>query len=494
MSDQASIKKHATMTLPTDIMSGEVLTKLATGQSNIADEATLAALDYQPGSDLEKKLVRKADLLLIPTLWLMCVLCFMDRSNIGNANAAGMGKDLGLSDTNYSMLITVFFIAYCIWEIPSNVILARCPLPSLYLPGLMIVWGAIVCAMSTMETYGHVLVCRVFLAIIEAGFPPGVLYIMTTWYKKSEIGKRWCLFYTAICFSGAASGLISGAVISGLEGVNGRRGWRWLFLVEGIVTIAFAIFAMFILPDYPHTPSKRFSEEERRLAVARILHDRAETVHTKKLTAIQSVKAALADLRLYLFAGVFILQNGSTTVSYFIPTVLASMGYKGTAQQWMTVPIWATGVVFLLVFPYVSDRVGNRHWFVVLGLSTGLISAIICVSVHVDVVRYVFLCFYIAGLYMTYPLVLTWASETINQPAEKRAVVIAFVNSAGSLSSTYGGYIWPSSDAPEYKTGFITVSIFIGLALIIAIFLPLLARRVPKFTTKAERELELEVD
>lgn len=95
---------------------------------------------------------------------------------------------------------------------------------------------------------------------------------------------------------------------------------------------------------------------------------------------------------------------------------------------------------------------------------------------------------------MTYPLVLTWASETINQPAEKRAVVIAFVNSAGSLSSTYGGYIWPSSDAPEYKTGFITVSIFIGLALIIAIFLPLLARRVPKFTTKAERELELEVD
>lgn len=100
---------------------------------------------------------------------------------------------------------------------------------------------------------------------------------------------------------------------------------------------------MFILPDYPHTPSKRFSEEERRLAVARILHDRAETVHTKKLTAIQSVKAALADLRLYLFAGVFILQNGSTTVSYFIPTVLASMGYKGTAQQWMTVPIWAVG-------------------------------------------------------------------------------------------------------------------------------------------------------
>ncbi|KAI1375621.1 retrograde regulation protein 2 [Hypoxylon crocopeplum] len=491
MSDKSSIKKDAVTVHPTDFAAGEVLTKLATGQSKIIDNAALEALhDYQPGSALEKKLVRKADLLLIPTLWLMCVLCFMDRSNIGNANAAGMGHDLGLSDTNYSMLITVFFIAYCIWEVPSNLILTRCPRPSLYLPGLMIVWGAIVCAMSSMESYGHVLVCRVFLAIIEAGFPPGVLYIMSTWYKKNEIGKRWCLFYTAICFSGAASGLISGAVISGLEGVNGRRGWRWLFLIEGIVTIAVAICAAFVLPDYPHTPSKRFSEEERRLAIARMLHDRAETANKKKLTPIESVKAALVDLRLYLYVAVFILQNGSTTVSYFIPTVLASMGYHGTAQQWMTVPVWATGVVFLLVFPYVSDRVGNRHWFVVGGLSTGFLSAIICVSVHIDVVRYVFLCFYIAGLYMTYPLVLNWASETINQPAEKRAIVIAFVNSAGSLSSIYGGYIWPSADAPEYKTGFITVSVFIGLALTIAIFLPLISRYLPKFTTKAERELE----
>lgn len=119
-----------------------------------------------------------------------------------------------------------------------------------------------------------------------------------------------------------------------------------------------------------------------------------------------------------------------------------------------------------------------------------LISAIICNFVQVDIVRYVFLCFYIAGLYTTYPLVLNWASETMSQPAEKRAVVIALVNAAGSLSSTYGGYIWPKSDAPTYKTGFTTVSCFIGIALLAAISLPWLAKYVPKNTTKAERELE----
>lgn len=127
-----------------------------------------------------------------------------------------------------------------------------------------------------------------------------------------------------------------------------------------------------------------------------------------------------------------------------------------------------------------------------MGYAIGLLSAIVCGAVKDNVVRYVFLCFYIAGLYMCYPLVLAWASETMREPDEKRAVVIAVVNAGGSLSSIYGGYIWPKSDAPEYKTGFVTVSVFIGIALGVAIFIPLISRHVPKFTTKAERELELE--
>lgn len=112
--------------------------------------------------------------------------------------------------------------------------------------------------------------------------------------------------------------------------------------------MAFALFAAVILPDYPSTPSKfLFTDEERHLAMARILHDRAQTVsdNKKKLSPWQSVKAALVDVRLYLYVLIFILQNGSTTVSYFIPTVLGSMGYSGVAKQWMTVPVW--GVSFL---------------------------------------------------------------------------------------------------------------------------------------------------
>ncbi|KAL2441459.1 putative transporter [Exophiala dermatitidis] len=457
------------------------------------DQVELALRGYAPNTQLEKKMIRKVDLSLLPMLWLMCVMAYVDRNNIGNANAAGMSEDIGLSDNQYAFLISIFFIAYLVWEVPSNMILARVR-PSWYLSGLMITWGAVCCAMSKVKNSRDILVCRFFLGMIEAGFFPGVLYIMSCWYKRNEIGKRFSLFYTAICFSGAAAGLIAGAVISGLEGHGGIAGWRWLFLIEGLVTIGIGILAKFVLLDYPHIPSKRLTPEERAISIARIMHDKQETeIRTRKLNPWQSFKAAIVDLRMYVFIAVYVCQNSATSVSYFIPTVLKSMGYTGTSAQWMTVPIWATGTAVLLLLPQSSDRFKERRWHIVGGLSVAWISAVVgltCTSN--DKVRYAFMCLYIGGLYPTAPLILSWVSETLSLPAEKRAVCIAITNSIGSASAIYASYFWPSSDAPRYKTGFACVISFIGVSLILAASVPLIFRVLPKFTTKAERELEIE--
>lgn len=119
------------------------------------------------------------------------------------------------------------------------------------------------------------------------------------------------------------------------------EGWRWLFIIEGIITVGVAIVAKFVLLDYPHTPSNRFTIEERAVAVARIIHDKKDLgAEEKKLTSWQAFKAALVDLRMYAFMLIYITQNTSTSISYFIPTVLKSMGYSGVAVQWMTVPVW----------------------------------------------------------------------------------------------------------------------------------------------------------
>jgi MFS family permease len=182
------------------------------------------------------------------------------------------------------------------------------------------------------------------------------------------------------------------------------------------------------------------------------------------------------------------LDNGSTTVSYFIPTVLKSMGYSGVQVQWMTIPIWGVATVFLIVVPQFSDRLGDRRWFITGGLLMSFVSAIIIFQVEAHITRYVFMCFYISGLYFTLPLILTWATALMPLPAEKRAVVIALTNSIGNLSAVYGSRLWPATDAPTYSTGFTAVACFTGAGALIAAVAPYLFKILPTFPTKQERE------
>ncbi|KAG5803896.1 hypothetical protein H9Q74_011286 [Fusarium xylarioides] len=121
---------------------------------NIIDpkEDSMANDDYVPGTEAEKKLVRKIDLFILPMMWFMYLLSYMDRTNIGNAKIAGMDKDLNLDSNKYSIVLVVFFVGYVVFEVPSNMILTRTR-PSRYLPGIMFVWGGVTIAMAFTRTY-----------------------------------------------------------------------------------------------------------------------------------------------------------------------------------------------------------------------------------------------------------------------------------------------------------------------------------------------------
>ncbi|KAK3635426.1 hypothetical protein LTR56_014710 [Elasticomyces elasticus] len=399
---------------------------------------------YIPDEAREKKLLWKVDLIMIPMLWWMCVLAYVDRNNIGNAKAAGMSRDLGLDDFGYSMLINIFFIAYLFGEIPSNLILARAR-PSLYLPGLACVWGTLVCGMSQVDSYGGILAYRFFLGLI--------------------VCKRFSIFFTALCFSGAVSGLLSGAVISGLEGVHGMAGWRWLFLIEGLLTVATAIGAVFVLPNYPGT-TKWLKPDERVLLAGRVLADRqGDSAHPpRKFSALESVKAAFSDLRTYFFMVLYMLDNGSAILNYFI---------RRCSSRWGTRS---------------SDRSGDRRWHLTAGLGFAFTSGLVVAFAENVGARYAFICFFVGSVYSTLPLILTWLTELISTPSEKRGVAIAAANAVGNLSALYGSQLWPDSAGPDYIAGFTAVACFSGVAAILSALLPIIFTYLPKYPTKAEKE------
>ncbi|KAK1957566.1 major facilitator superfamily transporter [Colletotrichum sublineola] len=452
-------------------------------------ELAEALRNYVPGTQEERQLVRKIDLFLMPMLWIMYILNYVDRTNIGNAKIAGMQKDLSLTDDGYAWVLSIFFFGYLICEVPSNMILSRSR-PSVFLPGIMLVWGALSALMSISKSYGALLGFRFVLGCIEAGFFPGVLYLLSCWYTRAELGKRFAIFYTAAVLSGAFGGLLAGAITANLHDAHGIAGWRWLFIIEGVATVGVALIAFFVLLDYPST-ARQLTPAQRRLASIRIIADGIASggQNRKRLSHWNAFVAAVADPRTYAFILLFMLDVGAGTISYFIPTITLTLGYDTVTAQYMTVPVYAMASVCLNIVAWSSDRRAERRWHVAGPLAVGFACSVVCAAVQAPVVRYVMICFVAAGIWSALPLVLSWASGVVSLPPEKRAIVLALVNAFGNFSSVYGSRIWPSRDSPEYRVGFGVTAAFLGAGMVVAALIPLFDRWVDWKGTKAEREV-----
>jgi Major Facilitator Superfamily len=285
---------------------------------------------------------------------------------------------------------------------------------------------------------------------------------------------------------------MAGAITGNLGNAHGIAGWRWLFIIEGIATVGVAVIAKFILLDFPST-SSHLSQEERQLATVRLLAggNSADAMDKEnRLTHWQAFKAAVCDYRTFLFMMLFVLDVGAGTISYFIPTITLSLGYKAVVAQYMTIPVYMVAAVCLNVVAFSADRLEERRWHITGALFVGCLAAVVCAAVGQPVVRYVMLCFIASGIWTALPLILAWSSSTINLPAEKRAICLAMINAVGNLSSVYGSQIWPKKTAPRYTLGFAVTASFLGAGAVLAALIPVILRTFPATLTGPERVLE----
>ncbi|KAL1980915.1 hypothetical protein VTN96DRAFT_3335 [Rasamsonia emersonii] len=439
------------------------------------------ATPFVENAALERKILWKVDLRLIPPLFIMYILNYLDRNNIGNAKEAGMADALQLSSSDYSLAVSIFFIGYLLLEVPSNMILSRTR-PSLYLPGLMIVWGAMVIGYTGVNTKGGLIGLRFCLGLIEAGYFPGVLLFMSNWYKKAELARRFSIFYCASLVSGAVGGLIAGLIVDDMQHRGSLPAWKWLFLIEGVISVGCGIIALFILPDFPAT-TKWLTPEEREYAIRRLEQDHNSS-RAGDITHLQSFLYAIKDWRTWLFMVAQSLCTCAGTITYFIPTLMAALGYKGMDVQYMTIPIYMVALVIVLVCCFSSDMQNERPKHIMAMATMSTVSLIIVAAVKNSKVRYAFLAFGAAGIWCCSPLTLSYLSNTIYRPAEKRAVAIGFVNALANLSSVYGSYIWPSNTAPAYIPGFsVSTSLMFG-CIVTALLLMVLTKRYPYELTR----------
>ncbi|KAI7368721.1 MFS general substrate transporter [Hortaea werneckii] len=418
----------------------------------------------------EKKLVRKIDLFLLPCIWIVYLLSYMDRSNLGNARVAGMGDDLGITDDTYYLAVVLFQVGYVIAEIPCNMILSRSR-PSIFLPIIMVFWGAICILIGIVKTWEQLVGLRFVLGIAEAGFSPAVMFIVSSWYRKHEQSKRFMVFHSAGVASGAFGSIIAGAITSGMEGTRDIEGWRWLFIIEGAITIACAFAVPFVLLDYPLT-SKKLSPDERQMAYDRLIADgiTSRNDNSEPLSHLRALKKAVTDWRLLPLVLGYMTIIGSMSLAYFYPTFTAELGYSRKDAQYMTAPIYGVALVVAIVLCILADIVPElRAIFTSSVLIVfGTVFAALSTSIFKPTARYVFLCFINTAVWAANPLSLSYTSTVLGPVhPEVRAICLAIVNGFANLAQLYGTYIFTASEPPEYRMGFAVYSAIFAIGSLI---------------------------
>ena len=263
---------------------------------------------------LERALVRKIDFRLLPMVILMYILNYLDRNNIAAARLAGLQDPpskggLSLTSTQYLTALSILFVGYVLMQIPSNLFLNKIGKPALYLPTVMIVWGIISAATAGAQSYGGLIAIRFFLGFVEAAYFPGCLFFLSSWYTRKELGFRTALLYSGSLLSGAFSGLISAGITNDLDGARGLRAWRWLFIIEGVITVFVAFCAYFVLPNFPRTTSW-LTEEEKALAIWRLEEDIGEDdwVGSEQQTFLHGFVLAMGDVKTWILVRLLLLH------------------------------------------------------------------------------------------------------------------------------------------------------------------------------------------
>lgn len=248
---------------------------------------------------VEKSLKRKLDARcsLFVAIYIMN---YLDRNNMAAARLKGLQEDLQLSNTEYSTCLSILYVGYIIMQVPSNMFINRISRPSLYLAGVILLWGLISTLSGNTKNFGHMVGVRFLLGFVEAAFLPGALLILSKWYTRRELTTRNAILFCGNLISNAFSALVGAGVLSNMQGVLGHAAWRWLFWIEGAVTMFLAILAAFILPDLPRN-ARGFTEEERQVAQLRMLEDVGEAdSDSEELGAFGGLMMALKDLKIYV--------------------------------------------------------------------------------------------------------------------------------------------------------------------------------------------------
>ncbi|KAH8722503.1 major facilitator superfamily domain-containing protein [Phaeosphaeriaceae sp. PMI808] len=423
--------------------------------------------EHLPNFEHERALCWKFDFRMLPMLAIMYLFNALDKGNLGNAKTDGMDKDLGFKGNQYNTMLSIFYVPYVIFAPPIGM-LGKKYGPHRVLPIMMFCFGSATLLAASVHNWSGMMALRWFLGMAESAFFPLVIYYLTTFYRRGELARRLAIFYAASNIANAFSGLLAFAVFH-IE--SKLESWRYLFIIEGSLTILFSFFCYWYLPKNSYEASF-LTEEEKKLAYRRIQIDSSSVVgeefSLRKALGIFKLPSTYGFLAIEVCLGVP-LQS----VSLFLPQIVQRLGYNKIKTNLYTVAPNIVGACVLLILAFTSDFTRLRFPFIALGFLLTFTGFIIFATIdvaHSIQVAY-FACFMMTwGTSAPSVLLSTWYNNNVadeNKRVTLTSVGVPLANLMGVVSSN----IFRPQDAPKYIPALVTTAAFGATGALFALLL-----------------------
>jgi ACS family tartrate transporter-like MFS transporter len=382
---------------------------------------------------VEKKIMRKLNLRLIPLLIFLYVIAYLNRVNVSFA-ALTMNKDLGLDPYYYGLGAGIFFFGYCLFEIPSNLILVHVGARK-WIARILFTWGLLACATAVVQGPKSFLTMRFLLGAAEAGYFPGVILYLTYWFPARYRARIISRFMLSIPISLAVGAPVSVWIMQAFQGMFGLQGWQWLYIIQGIPAVLATFIVLMFLPDNP-TKATFLNEAEKGWLERELVIDR-ERIAVEPHPGIWK---AFSNPLIWLFGFVYFADTGANLgLSMFLPQIIKQQGYTTMQVGFISAIPYIFGIVGMLGIGYSSDRFKERKWHV--------IGSLLLITVGLGFAGF------LGGTFMAIVMICVgaigilgckgpfWPIPSAYLSGAGAAAGIALINSLGNLGGFFGPYV-----------------------------------------------------
>ncbi|OCL05540.1 retrograde regulation protein 2 [Glonium stellatum] len=391
----------------------------------------------------EADLLRKLDCFIAPVMMLLMLISYLDRGNIGFAATQGMTKDI-------STAVSVFYIFYILAEFPTSILVKRLEFNRV-IPAITFCWGSVCLSTGFIKDFSALVVTRIFLGFFEGCLFPSMTLFLCNWYKREELATRIAFLFIASALSGAFGGLLAWAILY-MDGVAGMPGWRWLYIIEGIVTIVWSGICIFVVPKNYETAYFLNAEEKA------LMRNRTELMESYSGGSghykIDDIKEAARDIKSWVHG---VIQIAVVTILYgfgtFLPIIIKDGFHYSTVQaQYLVIPVNLWGALVYAIGAVLSDKYQSRFLPLIICAPFGIAGYAILLTDVSAGVRYFATYLVATACFLCTGTNIAWLSGNC-APDGKRAASLGILLTLTNIGGVVSGQIYQTKAAPAYRLG-----------------------------------------